>query len=37
MNSYETKKKAVELKLKGYSNRHVQDELGLKNKTQVQT
>ena len=37
MHSYETKMKAIELKIKGYSNSQVRKELGLKNNSQVQT
>ena len=35
--SYETKMSVIEMKLKGYSSRQIQEELGLKNVTQVKT
>ena len=37
MHSYETKMKVVEMKIEGYSNQYIQKELGIKNKTQIET
>ena len=37
IHSYETKMKVVEMKLEGYTNRYIQKEMGIKNKTQVET
>lgn len=37
IHSYETKMKVIEIKLNEYSNRQVKNELGLKNKSQIQT
>ncbi|WP_276317155.1 hypothetical protein [Anaerosphaera multitolerans] len=37
VHGYETKMKVIEMKLSGYSNRQVKNELGLKSKSQVQT
>ncbi len=37
MHSYETKMQVVELKQLGYTTKQIQAELGIKNKTQVET
>ncbi len=37
MHSYETKMRVVEMKLEGCTTRQIQEELGIKNKTQVET
>ena len=37
MHSYETKMEVIEMKLKGYTDKYIQKELGIKNRTQVWT